>query len=128
MGEVGIRKDENINKIFHANEKNIKKLRQLDKKEVIYKKQVVGTPNSYTQAQSLDERLVKNDISPANENILANSKLQSQATQGEQAMDILRQEHEEKDINKEFERKNCDKNKIKKIMLKLRQAGIDSER
>ena len=89
---------------------------------------MVGTPNSYTQAQSLDERLVKNDISPANENILANSKLQSQATQGEQAMDILRQEHEEKDINKEFERKNCDKNKIKKIMLELRQAGIDSER
>ena len=103
MGEVGIRKDENINKIFHANEKNIKKLRQLDKKEVIYKKQVVGTPNSYTQAQSLDERLVKNDISPANENILANSKLQSQATQGEQAMDILRQEYKEKDIDKEKE-------------------------
>ncbi|WP_094325492.1 hypothetical protein [Campylobacter avium] len=114
MGEVGIRKDENINKIFHANEKNIKKLRQLDKKEVIYKKQVVGTPNSYTQAQSLDERLVKNDISPANENIVTNSKLQSQAIQGEKAMDMLRQEHEEKDIDKEFERKDCDKNKIKK--------------
>ena len=89
---------------------------------------MVGTPNSYTQAQSLDERLVKNDISPANGNILANSKLQSQAIQGEKAMDMLRQEHEEKDIDKEFERKDCDKNKIKKIMLELRQAGIDSER
>ena len=88
---------------------------------------MVGTPISYTQVQSLDG-LVQKNISPANENILANSKLQSQATQGEQAMDILRQEHEEKDISKEFERKNCDKNKIKKIMLELRQAGIDSER
>ena len=95
MGEVGIRKDENISKIFHANEKNIKKLRQLDKKEVIYKKQVVGTPNSYTQAQSLDERLVKNDISPASENIVTNSTYKSQAAQGEKAMDMLRQEHEE---------------------------------
>ena len=89
---------------------------------------MVGTPNSYTQAQSLDERLVKNDISPANENIVANSTYKSQAAQGEKAMDMLRQEYKEKDISKEFERKNCDKNKIKKIMLELRQAGIDSER
>ena len=43
-------------------------------------------------------------------------------------MDMLRQEYKEKDISKEFERKNCDKNKIKKIMLELRQAGVDSER
>ena len=35
MGEIGIRKDENISKIYHANEKNIKKIGQLDKKEVI---------------------------------------------------------------------------------------------
>ncbi|HJE65797.1 MAG TPA: hypothetical protein K8V51_01880 [Campylobacter avium] len=114
MGEVGIRKDENISKIFHANEKNIKKLRQLDKKEVIYKKQVVGTPNSYTQAQSLDERLVQKNISPANENILTNSTYKSQAMQGEKVMDMLRQEYEQKDISKEFERKDFDKNKIKK--------------
>lgn len=65
---------------------------------------------------------------PANENILTNSKLQSQAAQGEKAMDMLRREYKEKDISKEFERKNCDKNKIKKIMPELRQAGIDSER
>ena len=64
---------------------------------------MVGTPNSYTQAQSLDERLVKNDISPANENILANSTYKSQAAQGEKAMDMLRQEYEEKDIDKEKE-------------------------
>ena len=65
MGEIGIRKDENISKIYHANEKNIKKIGQLDKKEVIYKKPMVGTPTSYTQAQSLDERLVQKNISSA---------------------------------------------------------------
>jgi hypothetical protein len=43
MGEIGIRKDENISKIYHANEKNIKKIVRLDKKEVIYKKPMVGT-------------------------------------------------------------------------------------
>ncbi|WP_299549540.1 hypothetical protein [uncultured Helicobacter sp.] len=63
MGEVGIRKDENISKIFHANEKNVKKMGQLDKKEVVYKQSMVGTPTSYTQAQSLDERLVQKNIS-----------------------------------------------------------------
>ena len=61
---------------------------------------MVGTPNSYTQAQSLDERLVKNDISPANENI---PTYKSQATKGEKAMDMLRQEYKEKDIDKEKE-------------------------
>ena len=65
MGKIGIRKDENISKIYHANEKNIKKIGQLDKKEVIYKKPMVGTPTSYTQAQSLDERLVQKNISSA---------------------------------------------------------------
>ena len=49
MGEVGVRQDENIVKIFHANEKNVKKLKQLDKKEVVYKQPMVGTPTSYTQ-------------------------------------------------------------------------------
>ena len=88
---------------------------------------MVGTPISYTQAQSLDG-LVQKNISSASENIVTNSTYQSQAIQGEQAMDMLRQEYKEKDISKEFERKNCDKNKIKKIMLELRQAGVDSER
>ncbi|ASQ30737.1 hypothetical protein CAV_1098 [Campylobacter avium LMG 24591] len=88
---------------------------------------MVGSPISYTQAQSLDG-LVQKNISSASENILPNLTYQSQAIQGEKAMDMLRQEYKEKDISKEFERKNCDKNKIKKIMLELRQAGIDSER
>ncbi|HJE65827.1 MAG TPA: hypothetical protein K8V51_02045, partial [Campylobacter avium] len=85
---------------------------------------MVGTPISYTQVQSLDG-LVQKNISSASENIVTNSSYESQATQGEKAMDMLRQEYKEKDISKEFERKNCDKNKIKKIMLELRQAGID---
>lgn len=88
---------------------------------------MVGTPISYTQVQSLDG-LVQKNISSASEDIVTNSSYESQATQGEKAMDMLRQEYKEKDISKEFERKNCDKNKIKKIMLELRQAGIDSER
>ena len=45
--------------------KNIKKIDQLDKKEIIYKKPMVGTPTSYTQAQSLDGRLVQKNISSA---------------------------------------------------------------
>ena len=78
MGEIGIRKNENISKIFHANEKNIKKLKQLDKKEVVYRQSMVGTPTSYTQAQSLDERLVDNNISLTADSIIPNSNAQSQ--------------------------------------------------
>ncbi len=73
MGEVGVRQDENIVKIFHANEKNVKKLKQLDKKEVVYKQPMVGTPTSYTQAQSLDERLVDNNISSTATDIIPQS-------------------------------------------------------
>ncbi|WP_273403739.1 hypothetical protein [Campylobacter avium] len=40
---------------------------------------------------------------PANENILTNSTYKSQAAQGEKAMDMLRQEYKEKDIDKEKE-------------------------
>ena len=65
MGEIDIHKDENISKIYHANEKNIKKIGQLGTNQVVYKKPMVGTPTSYTQAQSLDERLVQKNISSA---------------------------------------------------------------
>ena len=58
---------------------------------------------SYTQAQSLDGRLVQKNISSASENIVTNSTYKSQAAQGEKAMDMLRQEYEEKDIDKEKE-------------------------
>ncbi len=71
MGEVGIREDGESAKIFHVNEKNVKKLKQLERKEVVYRQQsVVGTPTSYTQAQSLDGRLVENNISSNTDEIL----------------------------------------------------------
>lgn len=75
MGEVGVRKDENITKVFHANEKNVKKMGQLEKKEVVYKQSMVRTPTSYTQAQSLDERLVDNNISSNTEGIIPNNSI-----------------------------------------------------
>ena len=61
MGEVGIRKDGNASKIFHANEKRLKNLDLLAKKEIIVDGRDAHTP--YTQAQSLDGRLVDNNIS-----------------------------------------------------------------
>ena len=70
MGEIGVRQDENIVKIFHADEKNIKHLKRLHKKEVVYRQSVVGSLNSYTQAQSLDERLVDNNSSPTTNDII----------------------------------------------------------
>ncbi len=73
MGEIGVRQDENIVKIFHADEKNIKHLKRLHKKEVVYRQSVVGSLNSYTQAQSLDERLVDNNSSPTTNDIIPQS-------------------------------------------------------
>ncbi|EJC0919127.1 hypothetical protein QDG00_001599 [Campylobacter jejuni] len=61
MGEVGIRKDENISKIFHANEKRLKNLELMAKKDVVVDGRNAHT--SYTQAQSLDGRLVQKNIS-----------------------------------------------------------------
>lgn len=40
-----------------------------------------------------------NALSSTNENILTNSTYQSQATQGEKAMEMLREEYKEKDVN-----------------------------
>ncbi|PAF41027.1 hypothetical protein [Helicobacter sp. 11S03491-1] len=65
MGDVGIRNDEGTNVIFHANKINIEKFKQFEKKQAM-----VGTPNSYTQAQSLDERLVQKNISSPAKSIL----------------------------------------------------------
>ncbi|WP_236633132.1 hypothetical protein [Campylobacter armoricus] len=69
MGEVGIRKDGNINKIFHANEKRLKNLELMAKKEVIVDGRDAHTP--YTQAQSLDGRLVQENISSATNKIIS---------------------------------------------------------
>lgn len=43
MGDVGIRNDSGTNVIFHVNKKNIKKFKQLEKKQSL-----VGSPNSHT--------------------------------------------------------------------------------
>ncbi len=72
MGEVGIRKDENINKIFHANEKRLKNLELMAKKDVVADGRDAHTP--YTQAQSLDGRLVENNISLTTDKIIPQSK------------------------------------------------------
>ncbi len=72
MGEVGVRRDENINKIFHANEKRLKNLRLLGKKEAVADGRDALTP--YTQAQSLDGRLVENNISSTTTNIVTQNK------------------------------------------------------
>ncbi len=71
MGEVGVRQDENIIKVFHANEKRIKNLDLLAKKEVIFDGRDAHTP--YTQAQSLDGRLVGNNISSNTDSIIPQS-------------------------------------------------------
>lgn len=66
MGDVGIRNEDGTNIIFHTNKINIKKFKQFEKKQLM-----VGTPNSYTQAQSLDERLVQKHISSPAKDIIA---------------------------------------------------------
>ena len=77
MGEVGIRKDENISKIFHANEKRLKNLELMAKKDVVVDGRNAHT--SYTQAQSLDGRLVQKNISStANEIIPQEQQNQTQ--------------------------------------------------
>lgn len=69
MGDVGIRDDRGTNVIYHANLKKIEELQRLQEKIRKGSVQVVGSPTSYTQAQSLDG-LVKNDISPATNKII----------------------------------------------------------
>ena len=64
MADVGIRNDNGTNVIFHANKKKIEEFERLEYKIERKKVQVVGSPISYTQAQSLDG-LVENNISLA---------------------------------------------------------------
>ncbi len=69
MGDVGIRNDKGINVIYHANKKKISEFYRLKDRA---KKQVVGSPISYTQAQSLDG-LVENNISLTSDGIIPQS-------------------------------------------------------
>lgn len=48
MGEIGIRKDENISKIYHTNEKRMKNLEALKKEVKFYITPMVGTPTPPT--------------------------------------------------------------------------------
>ena len=64
MGDVAIRNDNGTNVIFHENKKKISEFKRLEAKQ-----QTVGSPNSYTQAQSLDG-LVQKNISSLIKNII----------------------------------------------------------
>ncbi|RAX56227.1 hypothetical protein CCZ01_09725 [Helicobacter monodelphidis] len=79
MGDVGLRNDSGINVIFHANKKKIEEFERLQDKIEKGKVQVVGTPTSYTQAQSLDG-LVQENSSPA-EPIIPQTTNQCQSTE-----------------------------------------------
>ena len=65
MGEVIIKNDNGTNVIFHANKKKISEFKRLEAKQ-----QTVGSPNSYTQAQSLDGLVQKNSSSVVSEPII----------------------------------------------------------
>ena len=72
MGEVGIRNDNGTNVIFHANEKRLKELERIKKNKEAVDGRDAHT--SYTQAQSLDGRLVQKNISTtANKSITQNN-------------------------------------------------------
>ena len=72
---------------------------------------MVGTPNSYTQAQSLDGRLVQKNISSTNENILTNSKNESQAKSREQELDEFRAKLKEVSKKIKYDEKTKNLNK-----------------
>lgn len=76
MGDIGVRNENGTNKIFHANKTRISNFQRLEKKalEIVAGGRDAHTP--YTQAQSLDGRLVQKNISPATDkNIISQSLL-----------------------------------------------------
>lgn len=77
MGEVGIRNDRGTNIVFHANKKRLKNLEILKKK--IADGRDAHTP--YTQAQSLDGRLVRKNISSTTDQSITESPLSRQELQ-----------------------------------------------
>ena len=80
----------------------IKKSRNLKNKINAGAKIVYQSPN----ASSISQTLLQTSLYSANKIDMLDyneKKMKSQATQGEQAMDMLRQEHKEKDIDKEKE-------------------------
>ncbi|ECR9523847.1 hypothetical protein F2L98_08010 [Campylobacter coli] len=102
MGEVGIRKDENISKIFHANEKRIKNLELMAKKDVVVDGRNAHT--SYTQAQSLDGRLVQKNISSATNKIIPQQNKSANDFKAKLEEFSTKKTNAVKSINKEFKR------------------------
>ncbi|ELR3617013.1 hypothetical protein QSD02_001665 [Campylobacter coli] len=102
MGEVGIRKDENISKIFHANEKRIKNLELMAKKDVVVDGRNAHT--SYTQAQSLDGRLVQKNISSATNKIIPQQNKSTNDFKAKLEEFSTKKTNAIKSINKEFKR------------------------
>ncbi len=76
MGDVGIRNDNGTNVIYHANKKRLRNIEQV-RKNTEDKENTVdgrGVHSPYTQAQSLDGRLVDNNISSTDESIISKNK------------------------------------------------------
>ena len=114
MGDIVIKKDKGLSEIFHANKKRVKEFERLKKKKNLLQ---VETPILSTRQLNGLELMDRNPsgantLSAIDRNILTNSTYKSQAAQGEKAMDMLRQEHEEKDIDKE---KEFNRNKISRF-------------
>lgn len=105
MGDVGIRNDEGTNIIFHANKRRIDKSIFKDKKETIDGRDA-HTP--YTQAQSLDGRLVQKNISPiASKGIITQKDLKSQAQTKEAKIQAMKEKTRQ--AVKENSKQNKDK-------------------
>lgn len=100
MGEVGIRKDEDISKIFHANEKRLKNLELMVKKDVIVDGRDAHTP--YTQAQSLDGRLVQKNISSTTNEIIAQENKSANDFKAKLKEFTTKQKNNTQTIEKEF--------------------------
>ena len=103
MGDIVIKKDKGLSEIFHANKKRVKEFERLKKKKNLLQ---VETPILSTRQLNGLELMDRNPsgantLSAIDRNILTNSTYKSQATKGEKAMDMLRQEYKENSSEKD---------------------------
>lgn len=103
MGDVGIRNDKGTNVIFHANKKKISELDRL-------RQSMVGSPTSYTQAQSLDG-LVQQNISSTAKSSITQNQAESQETNSKQAKIKALQNEVRKISSKNTQTKDLHQNK-----------------
>ncbi|WP_243554935.1 hypothetical protein [Helicobacter cinaedi] len=124
MGEVGVRQDENIVKIFHANKKRLKNLDLLAKKEVVADGRDAHTP--YTQAQSLDGRLVDNNISSTTNDIIPHYPLTQEELQRRLNINLNnhRRVSDEKQKQEYLVRANAIKEQAKKQHIALDSKSL----